>query len=602
MANLKTLMEKMDSMSKAAAKPTGPKFPGYWKGSDPASKAKNKMVGSAQESIVKEISQTAKDTAIKRKLENRFLEYKLREAEPVTQNDYGLPPEEVIALKRGKQSIPTRPGPASQADIDLAKRSGIADPNAIRPGQVIPGAGPGGEDYVVRPGDTLSGIRRGQYAAPGQSGISPSVQSLAQQNKLADPNKIMPGQKLTMPDGSTYTVKRGDTLYGIERQFRNRPPTDAVPTPAPAGPSTSNSRTQDLPSDDARSPDGSSGLPPSFQSSITRSAQEPGVSISPDDQDPRTRQSIIDRPSPATGGAAGGYTSVDQIRNNQISRAQPGVSISPDDQDPRTRQSISQRPAPANAPSEYDQALERSRRLQALQSVAGERGSTRPSQPSTATPAPAPAPASAPSEYDQALERSRRLQALQSVAGERGPTRPSRPSTPTPAPDPYAIDYGDAMTGMQGTPMSGSGQSSRRFGSLTRPAPVKESAWLKQLSEYKKFLEYGNAQDPNTQTTAPKTGGNPEQQKKQQEQTRDVATAKSTMSGLKNLLGPDVDTNAAASAVVKISDNEPLTGSEQQAMSALTPLIAKAAETPQVATSLKTALSTAGMLAKKGMA
>lgn len=556
MANLKTLMEKMDSMSKAAAKPTGPKFPGYWKGSDPASKAKNKMVGSAQESIVKEISQTAKDTAIKRKLENRFLEYKLREAEPVTQNDYGLPQEEVIALKRGKQSIPTRPGPASQADIDLAKRSGIADPNAIRPGQVIPGAGPGGEDYVVRPGDTLSGIRRGQYAAPGQSGISPSVQSLAQQNKLADPNKIVPGQKLTMPDGSTYTVKRGDTLYGIERQFRNRPPTDAVPTPAPAGPPTSTSRAQDLPSDDARSPDGSSGLPPSFQSSITRSAQEPGVSISPDDQDPRTRQSIIDRPSPATGGAAGGYTSVDQIRNNQISRAQPGVSISPDDQDPRTRQSISQRPAPANAPSEYDQAL----------------------------------------------ERSRRLQALQSVAGERGPTRPSRPSTPTPAPDPYAIDYGDAMTGMQGTPMSGSGQSGRRFGSSTRPAPVKESAWLKQLSEYKKFLEYGNAQDPNTQTTAPKTGGNPEQQKKQQEQTRDVATAKSTMSGLKNLLGPDVDTNAAASAVVKISDNEPLTGSEQQAMSALTPLIAKAAETPQVATSLKTALSTAGMLAKKGMA
>lgn len=80
----------------------------------------------------------------------------------------------------------------------------------------------------------------------------------------------------------------------------------------------------------------------------------------------------------------------------------------------------------------------------------------------------------------------------------------------------------------------------------------------------------------------------------------DIATAKNTMSGLKNVLGPNLDINQAASAVVKINDQKPLTGPEQQAMSTLTPLIAKAAETPQTASNLKNSLSNAAYLAKLG--
>jgi hypothetical protein len=72
------------------------------------------------------------------------------------------------------------------------------------------------------------------------------------------------------------------------------------------------------------------------------------------------------------------------------------------------------------------------------------------------------------------------------------------------------------------------------------------------------------------------------------------------MAGLKNILGPSLDINQAANAVVKINDKKPLTGPEQQAMSALTPLIAKAAETPQTASNFKTSLSNAGYLAKIG--
>jgi hypothetical protein len=47
-----------ESMKSDAKKPTGPKFPGYWKGTDKASQAKNKMVGgSAEESIIRDLEQ-----------------------------------------------------------------------------------------------------------------------------------------------------------------------------------------------------------------------------------------------------------------------------------------------------------------------------------------------------------------------------------------------------------------------------------------------------------------------------------------------------------------------------------------------------------------
>jgi hypothetical protein len=111
---------------------------------------------------------------------------------------------------------------------------------------------------------------------------------------------------------------------------------------------------------------------------------------------------------------------------------------------------------------------------------------------------------------------------------------------------------------------------------------------------------YPNTQDPNIQKTSTNQQKEKAAQQKNQDQRVDIATAKNTMAGLKNILGPSLDINQAANAVVKINDQKPLTGPEQQAMSAITPLIAKAAETPQTATNLKTSLSNAGYLAKIG--
>lgn len=70
--------------------------------------------------------------------------------------------------------------------------------------------------YVVRPGDTLSGIA-------GRQGVS--VGALAQANQISDPNRLFAGQSLTVPDGAagpapvpsgrTYVVAAGETLSAI---------------------------------------------------------------------------------------------------------------------------------------------------------------------------------------------------------------------------------------------------------------------------------------------------------------------------------------------------------------------------------------------------
>ena len=44
--------------------------------------------------------------------------------------------------------------------------------------------------------------------------------TLAKLSGIKDPNKIYPGQKITLPGGGSYTVKSGDTLSGIAQNYR----------------------------------------------------------------------------------------------------------------------------------------------------------------------------------------------------------------------------------------------------------------------------------------------------------------------------------------------------------------------------------------------
>ncbi len=485
-------------------------------------------------------------------------------------------------MTRGEVSaIPVRPEPVNP---DPLPRKEIPNSDLIRPGQVIPGAGPGGKDYVVQPGDTLSGIRRGQYATPGQSGLSKGVEDLAQRNKLVDPNKIMPGQRLQMPDGSEYTVKRGDTLYGIERRFRQGQ------TPSqPVAPSREPVDQEDL-RPDLRNPTRPAPAPttPELQPE-RRPAPAPTTPELQPERRPAPAPTTPElqperRPAPAP------TTAAEPVRPTPPEGAR-GVPVAPDAEpgwEERARQIDLDR-------ARIDAARERARTAPNVSRA------TVPPDTTSITAAPPSRSAPTDAEWEAALERSRRLQALQSVAGERGPTRP-QPTPSSQSQEPSA----NILPSMKPGEFSRRMVPNQRRGRGRNVLPaVRETktAWQRSLKEYYQFLEYENKQDPNQQTTSPKpSAADPEQQKKAREQTVDIATAKSTMSGLKNILGPDVDTNTAAMAAVKMSDGEPLSGPEQQAISALTPFIAKAVETPQVATSLKTALSTASTLAKKGMA
>ncbi|MCI8513905.1 MAG: LysM peptidoglycan-binding domain-containing protein [Lachnospiraceae bacterium] len=65
--------------------------------------------------------------------------------------------------------------------------------------------------YTVKAGDTLWGIAR-QYHT--------TVAELAALNRLANPAFIYPGQVLQISSGATsYTVKSGDTLFGLAKRF-----------------------------------------------------------------------------------------------------------------------------------------------------------------------------------------------------------------------------------------------------------------------------------------------------------------------------------------------------------------------------------------------
>lgn len=108
-------------------------------------------------------------------------------------------------------------------DAILAANPQITDPNRIMPGQVItiPVEGappPGTTQYVIQPGDTLFEIAR-------RLGITLD-ELLALNPQITDPSRIQPGQVINIParvapppPGRTYVVQPGDTMYSIARRF-----------------------------------------------------------------------------------------------------------------------------------------------------------------------------------------------------------------------------------------------------------------------------------------------------------------------------------------------------------------------------------------------
>ena len=103
------------------------------------------------------------------------------------------------------------------------------NPNTLQIGQIIciPGAVtppqpscPNGFFHIVRSGDTIFGLSQ-------QFGVS--VQAIINANPGINPNNLQVGQRICIPgavpsmppcsNGFYYTIKAGDTLFGLSQQF-----------------------------------------------------------------------------------------------------------------------------------------------------------------------------------------------------------------------------------------------------------------------------------------------------------------------------------------------------------------------------------------------
>lgn len=93
MSDLKKLLEAIDSMSSAEKNPTGPRWPGYWQGTDPAKKSRDRMVGGAAESV--------EESDLEESLRQQFAEYGAPGTAVGPGNDEADPVE--IAAQRQQQ-------------------------------------------------------------------------------------------------------------------------------------------------------------------------------------------------------------------------------------------------------------------------------------------------------------------------------------------------------------------------------------------------------------------------------------------------------------------------------------------------------------------
>jgi hypothetical protein len=202
MSDIRRLLEKMDTMSNAEKRPAGPKFPGYWKGTDPASKAKDKMVGGAEESIIKELHKTSKSKTTEWTLEEDWKQFKEQDLpEPeVLDKVSDKPAAQELPKPELKPAAPTPTPTITPTPAPAAPPANLTKPNELAK-SVMPGAEPA------------------KVGAP--KNIYNQVKDVAAASGIKNPDLILPGQKIKLPAGGEYTVAKGDTLSGIlQRQSK----------------------------------------------------------------------------------------------------------------------------------------------------------------------------------------------------------------------------------------------------------------------------------------------------------------------------------------------------------------------------------------------
>jgi hypothetical protein len=116
MKKLLQIVESKDSMKSAEKAPTGPKFTGYWKGTDSATPG-NKMVGGAEESILKDLSKGPKAKTLEEELAEaleNFMEDELGVEPKRPQRKGARPPREYTSLDKPSKRYNTVKEDSSQ--------------------------------------------------------------------------------------------------------------------------------------------------------------------------------------------------------------------------------------------------------------------------------------------------------------------------------------------------------------------------------------------------------------------------------------------------------------------------------------------------------
>lgn len=497
MSNIKKMLEKIDSMTRAASKPTGPKFPGYWKGTDPASKSRSKMVGGAEESIIKDLHNTAKKKVTEWSLEEDWKRFK--EADTADQQTTTPPYTGIDPVVRQRTNM--QPATSGEINNNLNK-----NPPVIKTGS----------------GDPLKTSTGQPVQSGGQIDVAKAAMAAARTEP--DVNNII--KPVTQSTTTTPVVPQGVTVTPI------KPPTITH-----------------------------TELPSTY--SATTSKATPTSTAIPKKVAPGSWQDV--------------WKHNPDIKNPNL--------IYPD-----------QRIKLPNSDEDY--VVQKGDTLSKIAKMyrSGEIGGRVIASPIKPVAATAPSQISKGSITAQASMPTHILNQLPGVKSGNNPAALNPLPAETQAYLPKFKLNPPVQVAMKENAALAQRHDVGHFAKLLRTLENRE-----QTNEIEDPAV--NKQDPDSQTTSQTSPNQDPAAVKQQTlaQMQDVAVAKGTMSGLKSALGPNVDTNALSSAVTKISDNKPLSAPEATSMSALTPLIAKAAETPQTASTLKTALSQAAMLAKKGI-
>lgn len=118
----------------------------------------------------------------------------------------------------GSEVVAVELAPLSNAPstVSAPRSAGTASTQLAQAPTISPAPATGERTYVVRPGDTLYGIARREALPP---------KAIAVRNHLAAPYALQVGQRLVLPGSTpaksdTYTVVKGDTLYGIARRHQ----------------------------------------------------------------------------------------------------------------------------------------------------------------------------------------------------------------------------------------------------------------------------------------------------------------------------------------------------------------------------------------------